>query len=52
MYLKNPLILELAKFIVKESESQDIYIVCNSSSDCRGFVLMETFDNVSSHVGA
>ena len=49
MYLKNnPLTLELVKFIISESKSQDIYLICNSHSECQRLVLIGMFDNPSS----
>ncbi len=49
MYLKNnPLTLELVKFIISESKSQDIYLICNSHLECQRLVLIGTFSNLSS----
>lgn len=47
-YLKNnPITTEMIKFIITESKEKDIYLVCNSNSQCQRLVLMEMFDNIS-----
>ncbi len=50
-YLKNnPITTEMIKFIISESKEKDIYLVCNSNSQCQRLVLMEMFDNISNGV--
>jgi len=52
-YLKNnPITTEMINFIIKESKEKDIYLVCNSHSQCQRLVLMEMFDNISMGVRA
>ncbi len=49
-YLKNnPLTRELDNYIVAESKIKNVYLVCNSHSDCHRVALMSIFDNILSH---